>query len=205
MNIYLQNKYTNWYYSIIDNAKNRIVDGYTEKHHIIPVSLGGNNSSDNLVILTAREHYIIHWLLTKMCICEKNSQKMIYAFWRMNTCKKYKINSVAYENNRLENSEFLSRQFLGIPKTEEHRKTMSKVRKGRLLTESWKKNISAAITGKKHPLYGIERPKEWNKKQSETCKSLPKLECIYCGLKTNPGNIGKWHNENCKNKPKEIA
>jgi hypothetical protein len=64
--MFLQNKYTRWYHCIIQNAKSRIVDGYTESHHIIPKSLGGSDTVDNLVILTAREHFVCHLLLTKM-------------------------------------------------------------------------------------------------------------------------------------------
>jgi len=63
------NKYKNWYFKIIENAvsKNRkrgIVE-YYEQHHITPRSIGGNNSKENLVLLTAREHYVCHWLLVK--------------------------------------------------------------------------------------------------------------------------------------------
>ena len=63
--------YKNIYYKIIENAKketengNRHV-GYYERHHIQPKSLGGNNKKENLVKLTAREHFICHWLLVKM-------------------------------------------------------------------------------------------------------------------------------------------
>ena len=64
--IFINNKYTNWYNSIINKAKNRIIGGYTEKHHIIPSSLGGTNDNENLVSLTAREHFVCHLLLTKM-------------------------------------------------------------------------------------------------------------------------------------------
>jgi len=42
--LFLSNKYTSWYYAIITNAQARISDGYTENHHIIPKSLGGDNS-----------------------------------------------------------------------------------------------------------------------------------------------------------------
>lgn len=41
-------------------------EGYTERHHIIPKCLGGGESKDNLVRLTAAEHYIAHLLLMKM-------------------------------------------------------------------------------------------------------------------------------------------
>lgn len=36
---------------------------YVEQHHITPKCLGGTNESDNLVFLTAREHFIAHHLL----------------------------------------------------------------------------------------------------------------------------------------------
>ena len=44
----------------------RILNGYTEKHHILPVCMGGSNVKANLVRLTAREHFIAHWLLYKI-------------------------------------------------------------------------------------------------------------------------------------------
>jgi hypothetical protein len=66
--MYLTNKYTRWYYNIIQRAQTRTISTYTEKHHIIPSSLGGSNAKDNLVALTAREHFICHLLLTKMTV-----------------------------------------------------------------------------------------------------------------------------------------
>lgn len=50
--------------------------GY-ELHHILPKSLGGSNDIDNLVLLTYREHYMAHLLLTKMY---PNEAKIHYAF-----------------------------------------------------------------------------------------------------------------------------
>ena len=64
--MYLHNKYTITYYNIIAQAQSRTTTGYTEKHHIIPRSLGGSNDPDNLVVLTAREHLLCHLLLCKM-------------------------------------------------------------------------------------------------------------------------------------------
>lgn len=75
--MYLQNKYTSIYYAIINRAKSRDLskDVYTEKHHIIPRSLGGSNSKNNLVNLTAREHRLCHLLLPKMTISEDHKGK----------------------------------------------------------------------------------------------------------------------------------
>lgn len=77
--IFIDNKYTRWYYSIVSNATSRITVGYTEKHHIIPKSCSGSNSKENLVKLTPKEHFICHLLLTKM-VNGHNRHLMIYAF-----------------------------------------------------------------------------------------------------------------------------
>ena len=42
---------------IIERAKNRKLEGYVEKHHIIPKCMNGTNEPNNLVDLTAREHF----------------------------------------------------------------------------------------------------------------------------------------------------
>ena len=44
--MYLQNKYTRWYYNIIQRAQSRTLpaDVYIEKHHIIPKSFGGKSN-----------------------------------------------------------------------------------------------------------------------------------------------------------------
>lgn len=57
---------------------------YYERHHIIPQSLGGSNKNANLVYLTAREHFICHWLLVKIYPIGSDSyNKMMFALWRM--------------------------------------------------------------------------------------------------------------------------
>jgi hypothetical protein len=48
--------------AIIERASNRTLLGYREKHHVIPRCMGGVDTANNLVELTAREHFIIHKL-----------------------------------------------------------------------------------------------------------------------------------------------
>lgn len=62
----LQNKYTKWYYELIETRRHNVKTNYTECHHIVPRSLGGSDNADNLVHLTYREHFIAHLLLSKM-------------------------------------------------------------------------------------------------------------------------------------------
>ena len=59
--------YKKIYNLIIEHRRNnKSTLEYSETHHIIPRSLGGNDSLENLVELSAREHYICHLLLTKI-------------------------------------------------------------------------------------------------------------------------------------------
>jgi len=58
-----------WHYERLikrGKEKNHMVDVYYENHHILPKCLGGTDSNDNLVKLTAREHFIAHLLLIKI-------------------------------------------------------------------------------------------------------------------------------------------
>lgn len=126
------NKYYNWYHSIIANAKTRVLEGYTEEHHIIPKSLGGSNSPDNLVKLTAREHFICHWLLTK-CV-EKNVEKMRYALWLMTNTEnslqeRYKITPKKYEIIKKSLALTFSKQHTGRKMSEETKRKISETRK----------------------------------------------------------------------------
>jgi hypothetical protein len=106
----LTNKYSKLYYKITSNAKQHTTEGYTELHHIIPQSMGGSNDKENLVHLTAREHFICHWLLIKMTEGEDRS-KMLYALNGMKAENRYqqryhtKITARVYEKYRIEHAE----------------------------------------------------------------------------------------------------
>lgn len=43
-----------------------MLDSYTENHHILPRCMNGSDAPQNLVELTAEEHYVAHQLLVKM-------------------------------------------------------------------------------------------------------------------------------------------
>ena len=81
------------------NSREKLFDGvYTETHHIQPLSLGGADSEENLVELSAREHFIAHKLLFRIYRGTNNESHMAYAFWQMCYCgkdKAYKINKTS--------------------------------------------------------------------------------------------------------------
>jgi hypothetical protein len=129
--MYLQNKYTCWYNNIIQQAQSRILsqDIYTEKHHVIPRSLGGNNSNTNIAILTAKEHFLCHLLLTKMTT--GNAQfKMIKALTMMMGVKnigggRYIANSKWYAYARKHNRQNIN-EFWTRDKRQQHSEILKK-------------------------------------------------------------------------------
>lgn len=190
--MFITNKYFIWYDAIIQRAKTRSLSEYTEKHHIIPKSLGGNNSKENLVVLTAKEHFICHLLLVKMTEGE-SQRKMWHAAWNMANQKRlyqdrYKVSSRIYEMIRIKNAAALSEENTGKPSKN----------KGRVITPEWREKLRQANLGKKRSaesiakqsatmtgrtrsesecaaisngLKGREITPEWRKKLSDSAKS----------------------------------
>lgn len=55
------------YDALVGRTQERVsVSGYAEVHHIVPRAHGGTDDPSNLVQLTAREHFIAHWLLWRI-------------------------------------------------------------------------------------------------------------------------------------------
>jgi hypothetical protein len=58
--------YEKHYSLLIEKARGRLIDGYVERHHVVPRCMGGTDEPSNLVLLTAEEHFVAHQLLAKM-------------------------------------------------------------------------------------------------------------------------------------------
>lgn len=157
--MYLQNKYTRCYYNIIQAARARTdLPDYSEKHHVIPKSLGGNNSKSNLVKLTAREHFVCHRLLVKMTE-GGNRKKMSHAVWAMANQKnkfqeRHKVNSRTYEELKRENAKVLSELHKGRPGpnlgkklSDETKQKMSMSAKNRPVSPQAREALIKARTG----------------------------------------------------------
>ena len=225
--LFTANKYTRWYYDIVNRAKTRtlLADTYYEKHHIIPRSLKGKNNKDNLVKLTAREHFICHWLLTKM-VTGKEKKKMAYACKMMMHShnkgqQRYRVTSKIYESLKqnlniiLKDREFTDewRAKLkvaarnradneNVQSTQIRRDTMIKVNKSR------KGEKRLATTGSKNHFYGkgffgTDNPFYGKHHSEETLAKLrvakPKYCCEHCHtIVGGKFNYNRWHGDNCK-------
>jgi hypothetical protein len=133
-----QSKYTKWYEQLVNKAKNRKLskDTYTEKHHVIPYCMTKDNSLENLVQFTAREHYVAHLLLWRMDMPAKWHNKMTMALHMM-------VNGSGYGKQKLARSEYTMPSRL--------------VEAYRL---EWRKHLSDQMKGEKNPFYGKTHSEE---------------------------------------------
>lgn len=125
--------YEKIYNQIVNRAKNRILECYTEKHHIIPRCMGGSDDKENLVSLTAREHFLCHHLLVRIY---PENIKLKFALWAMCNMKskrqsRYVPSSKIYESIKLEVIKLISEKKKGVKLTEEHKRKTSETLKGR--------------------------------------------------------------------------
>jgi hypothetical protein len=136
---------------------------YFEGHHIIPESMGGTGNSKNwnhfnIVPLTAREHFIAHWLLVRIY---PEDNKLMYAFWGMcnqegKNQKRYKPSSRIYQEAR----ELCSKEISG-DKNPMFGKTGDKCHlfgkkgdKHPMFGRTGEKNSMFGRTGEKNPMFG---------------------------------------------------
>ena len=137
------------YEKFIGCLKGQSVDGYYELHHIVPRSLGGSDDKSNLVALTARQHYVAHWMLARAV-----GGSASRAFFMMSNFGKYgTVNSTTYEKARKEYSKQVSRQMQEKPNvpefTDEHREKLRQAKLGTKLSEDTKRKVGNAQIGRK--------------------------------------------------------
>ena len=204
--------YQKIYNSIVSNPK---TTGYTERHHIVPRCLGGDNHKPNLVSLSYREHFLCHWLLCKIY---PNNPKLKAAFAKMLETTKHKTRIISSKHFEAVKRNLKDMRY---PWLEQHMKKYGPWNKGkRGLQEAWNKGLSVGPNSKEsnekrsqtlknryashvHHLTGTS---PWNKGkkglQEAWNKGLTptKTPCPHCGLEVSKTNLVRWHGDKCKKK-----
>ena len=154
--LFINNKYTSIYFKIVNRAVNRILTEYTERHHIIPVSLGGTNDRKNIVKLTAKEHYIVHLLLPHMVSDLIHKRKMYAAIMCMTKMhsqtprRHISIGSSRFYEISKQHIDFGASSRGRKQPIEERQKRANSLR-GHITTEETRRKIGDANRGRKLP------------------------------------------------------
>ena len=170
--------YKKIYAQLIRRAKERdwtkkTAPCYVEMHHIKPKSMGGSNNRKNLVCLTAREHFLAHWMLYKI----HKTQSMAWAWSAMSS----KSTPLGIRHN--------SKNF------ERARKALSKEMTGREVSQETREKLRKTSTGRKHS------DKTKNKWSIDRKGTPPKTrKCEHCGGVFVVQNLS--HFDNCRVNPK---
>lgn len=188
--------YQRIYDSLIDRAKHRKIDGYTESHHVVPRCMGGSDDASNLVCLTAEEHFIAHKLLVKI---HPGNGKLAFALLAI--CMN--VNGMRPNNKlfgwvRRRVAEAIGNLKRGVKRPPWVVEKMRQSKKGLSISDSWRESrsktlkgkpksaehnakVSAALKGRKSPMTG--------RKHSEETKA--KMRAAATGRKMKPEEIAK--------------
>ncbi len=224
-NKFLDNKYTKWYFNIIENAKSQNRKKfekndpeyvYYENHHILPKSLYieykcFKKNFWNSVLLTEKEHFICHWLLTKCFVNKNDNIKMNFCLIKMARCQSHIIISKNIQRKtmtgrkhteetkkKLSEIKLKNNPFKGKKHSEETRKKISekvklnKPNRDFMKNEKWLENNRKRFKGKKiEEILGSEKAKTYKENKSKNNK--------------DSGNpmYGKKHSEEAKKKISE--
>ena len=178
---FILNKYLVWYWQLCDRARTRLPPvEYTERHHVIPRCLGGAHSAWNIVVLTAREHYVAHLLLTR-CRVGSSKEKMSYAAHLLMTTRTgCVVNSRLYAANKTlmsaammghkralgykftpeQVAKISARQTKYYSNNPEERAKISARMRGHVTSPETRAKISASCKGQPHPHRGHSQTPE---------------------------------------------
>ncbi len=165
------------YEMLIANGSPEKLNGYCERHHIIPRSMGGTDEPENLTYLTASTHLYVHYWLW----VGTGDQKLGHAYFSMANTNWQKYTDTplvtdamvqAYESARVDHA------------------TASRERNtGKTHSASTREKMSKDRSGKKNPMFGKTRSAKTRAKISEkktgkngslhprSRKVLMKLDC----------------------------
>jgi hypothetical protein len=225
---FIENKYFFWYQSLIEKAqkKNRVFitgEGIFERHHIIPRCLGG----EEIVLLTHKEHYVAHHLLTKFTKSTTKAKMMIafftfFVFNRDNTPTSSRplCNANLYEKYRKDFTE--SSSILARRPYKKQIYTFKNNISGEIFTGiSWDFRNHAGLssvevynltkihnTGKRFHSkgWGIYHDKQEvfsNEVYVESNLAQinnRKKKCEYCLFEASTGNFSRWKTKHCNGK-----
>lgn len=174
--------YANLYNTILEKAsqvkRRKTKSNYFERHHIVPKSIGGSNDKQNLILLTAKEHFVCHHLLTKIY----PSPELKFAFWAMcnqisgDVSRPYRVTATVYARAKQAFAKANSTRHKGKTISQKQKETMRRNMLGNTIHKS----------GAESHLYGIARTAETVSKISQTKIDHPERNASFKGYYQTP-------------------
>jgi hypothetical protein len=214
---FLSNKYSKCYYNIVTKAlqanrkklpKNNKNFVYYESHHIIPKSVKTEFKDLRLnpwnkVLLTPKEHFICHLLLTKM-LSGSDKNKMVYALWGMtNQASKYqgkRFKSNMYATYKVKMQESLSSDRKGKSFIDLYGEERAAEIKANMLTRKTRgPNSEEEILAASQRMKDRHQTNPW-KRFTQLGGVLAKKTCPHCQREFDPGNFARYHGDKCSRK-----
>jgi hypothetical protein len=125
---------------------------FSERHHIIPESMGGTNELINLVYLTPREHLLAHWLLWKI----HRNKSMAFSFWMMTNSRK--TTKTAYNSAKEANAYQSKINNKGKKRSKETNDKIVAKTKGVKKPKNFGENLSKKLLEKHHLAKAVNTP-----------------------------------------------
>jgi hypothetical protein len=148
--------YKNLYQQFISSRPIRVKryrsDPHLCRHHIIPRSIGGTDSKDNLITLTVKEHYFAHKLLYKMQPKGLAKSKMAGALWIMSSPNRFMKGARRYEIHQEKHRQLNREQALSHWQRPDYR--------AKFITPGSKGSRYNADGTRRIPIYTMNRSKE---------------------------------------------
>ena len=182
--------YLDHYDRLIERARGRVLAGYKERHHVRPRCMGGGNESDNLVNLTAEEHYIAHQLLVKIYpdngglalavvrMAKQCSGNKAFGWLRRRMADKkrglqIRLGAVLSAETKAKISAAKFGKGIGRkmpPFSHEHRARISAAKRGQRLSQEHRARIGASNKGKIRSSETREKMSAWQRRENQGFK-----------------------------------
>lgn len=174
------------YRSLIERARTRVLDGYAERHHVIPRCMGGDNSAENIVRLTPEEHYVAHLLLVK--IHPGNHSLVRAAMLMSGKCSRFTQRSNKFYGwLRRKHAAWMKNRTVSVASIEKGAaKNRLKTR-----TEEFKTAVGAFHTGRKRPPETGRKISEAHKKRCRTPEFRARMSGLARGRTHTPESCAK--------------
>lgn len=182
--------YARIYGEFIENRRLREpgLTGYVETHHILPRSVGGGNEAENLIRLTAEDHFFAHLLLAKthggamwaalhaMCVGRKHSGKRYLKRMRKHVAKAREL--AGRRHSKVMKGRFAGEKhpMYGRPCSELAKQKTREIHasgKGPMASAEIRKKVSEALMGRtfsEEHRAKISRSKMGQRRSAESCR-----------------------------------